>query len=290
MQNEWNFGGDRQRGELNPSVGITWPNFWETEIEGTFNGRSQDQRLTRGGASMERPADWEASLQVQNSEASQTRGEMELVYGRNEDGGLRLTLGSEVTMQPAPQWQLSIRPQYEREVDTQQYVTTIGGGGPATYGSRHVFAHIDRATYSTQFRWNYTFKPDLTLDFYGEPFAASGRYSHIGELAAARTRLMRLYGTDGTTLTTEADGTRRITDGVATFALRSRDFNVQSFRSNLVLRWEWRPGSTLYLVWQQDRSAEITSPARVSVADMFGSLGRGGDNFFAIKASFWLSP
>ena len=290
MQNEWNFGGDRQRGELNPSVGLTWPNFWETEIEGTFNGRSQDQRLTRGGASMERPADWEASLQVQNSEASQTRGEMELVYGRNEDGGLRLTLGSEVTMQPAPQWQLSIRPQYEREVDTQQYVTTIGGGGPATYGSRHVFAHIDRATYSTQFRWNYTFKPDLTLDFYGEPFAASGRYSHIGELAAARTRLMRLYGTDGTTLTTEADGTRRITDGVATFALRSRDFNVQSFRSNLVLRWEWRPGSTLYLVWQQDRSAEITSPARVSVADMFGSLGRGGDNFFAIKASFWLSP
>lgn len=54
-QNEWNFGGDRQRGALSPSVSITWPNFWETEIEGTFNVPSQDQRLTRGGPSMEQP-------------------------------------------------------------------------------------------------------------------------------------------------------------------------------------------------------------------------------------------
>jgi len=289
-QNEWNFGGDRQQGRFRPSVSVTWPNFWETEIEGEFNLRTQDQRLTRGGPSMEQPADWLANLQVQSSEASQTRGEMELTYGRNEDGGLTFIVNGELTMQPGPQWQLSIRPQYERQVDTQQYVVTLAGSGPATFGSRYVFSHIDRGTYSTQFRWNYTFKPDLTLDFYGEPFAASGRYDHIGELITARTRLMRAYGTDGTTLTTLADGSRRVTDGAAAFTLRSRDFNVQSFRSNLVLRWEWRAGSTLYFVWQQDRSAEILVPTRVSVGDLFGSLGRGGDNFFAIKASFWLSP
>ncbi len=289
-QNEWNFGGDRQRSEWNPSVSLTWPNFWEIEIESTFTARSQDQRLTRGGPSMQRPAGWETTLQVQNSEASQTRGEMELNYGRSEDGGLLFSVGAQLTMQPAPQWQLSIGPQYEREVDTQQYLATVAGGGAATFGSRYVFAHIDRGTYSTQFRWNYTFKPDLTLDFYGEPFAASGRYGRIGELIAARTRLILAYGTDGTILRTDADGTRRVTDGPAAFTLRNRDFKAQSFRSNLVLRWEWRAGSTLYLVWQQDRSAEILAPTRVTVGDMFGSLGRGGDNFFAIKASFWMSP
>lgn len=289
-QNEWNFGGDRQQGELNPSLDITWPNFWETEIETTFNLRSQDQRLTRGGPSMEQPSNWEANLQIQNSEASQTRGEMEVVYGRNEDGGLAFSVNAELTIQPAPQWQLSIQPQYEREVETQQYVATIAGGGPATYGSRYVFAHIDRATYSTQFRWNYTFKPDLTLDFYGEPFAASGRYGQIGEAVAARTRLIRAYGTDGTTIATQADGSRRVTDGATSFTVRSRDFNVQSFRSNLVLRWEWRAGSTLYLVWQQDRSAELVAPTRVSVGDMFGSIGRTGDTFFAVKVSWWMAP
>ena len=289
-QNEWNFGGDRQRGTFSPSASVTWPNFWETEIGGAFNIRSQDQRLTRGGPSMEQPATWEATLDVQNSDASQTRGEASLTYGRNEDGGLAFEIDAELTMQPSPQWQLSISPVYERQVDTQQYLTTLAGGGAATFGSRYVFAHVDRSTYSTQFRLNYTFKPDLTLDFYGEPFAASGRYDHVGELAAARTRLLRRYGTEGTILTTLPDGGQRVTDGATSFTLRNRDFNVESFRSNLVLRWEWRAGSTLYLVWQQDRSLEETAPTRISVADMFSSLGRRGDNFFAIKASFWISP
>ena len=289
-RNEWNFGGDRHQGRLQPNVSVTWPNFWEIEIEGAFDIRSQDQLLTRGGPSMEQPATWEATVDVQNSEASQTRGEMALTYGRNEDGGLVFVADGELTVQPGPQWQLSISPAYEREVDTQQYVTTLAGGGAATFGSRYIFAHVDRSTYSTQFRLNYTFKPDLTLDFYGEPFAASGRYDHLGELAAARTRLRRLYGTDGTTLTTLGDGSQRVTDGATSFTLRNRDFNVESFRSNLVLRWEWRAGSTLYLVWQQDRELEETAPTRISVADMFSSIGRRGDNFFAIKASFWFSP
>ena len=65
---------------------------------------------------------------------------------------------------------------------------------------------------------------------------------------------------------------------------------MRSFRSNLVLRWEWRPGSTLYLVWQQDREAEEMTRDRVSAGDMFGSLSARGDNFFAVKASFWFSP
>ena len=81
-----------------------------------------------------------------------------------------------------------------------------------------------------------------------------------------------------------------ITDGDTTFRLPNRDFNVQSFRSNLVLRWEWRAGSTLYLVWQQNREREEVLGSRVSVGDMFRSIGRDGDNFFAIKASFWMSP
>jgi uncharacterized protein DUF5916 len=289
-RNDWNYGGELQRSEFEPSVNITWPNFWQTELSGTINRRSQDERLTRGGPSMERPSYWEAGLGVESSDASRTRGEFEVTYGRNEDGGLLFNASGGITMQPGSRWQLSIEPEYERELNTQQYVSALAGGGPATYGSRYIFAHIDRSTYSTRFRWNYTFKPDLTLDFYGEPFAASGRYSHIGELVAARSRQLRLYGTDGTTVSTLADGTRRVTDGAANFILRNRDFNVQSFRSNLVLRWEWRAGSTLYLVWQQDRELEIDAPQRVSVSDMFSSLGRRGDNFFAIKMSYWFSP
>jgi hypothetical protein len=266
--NEWNFGGVLQARSVTPRVMVTWPNFWASTLEVTLNRRAYDERLTRGGPLMQTPQGWLTNLTVETSDASQTRGEVVLAYGRNEDGGLTLESSAELTLQPAPQWQVSVRPAYERELNTQQYVTTLADGGAATFGRRYVFAHVDRSTYSTQLRMNYTFKPDLTLDFYGEPFAASGRYDQLGSLAAARTRII----------------------DPLTPALPRLDFNVQSFRSNLVLRWEWRPGSLLYLVWQQDRSAEEALRQRVSVGDMFGSLGRAGDNYFAVKASFWFSP
>jgi hypothetical protein len=283
---EWNFGGERQalsgRGgggdgggpqnaSLSADVSFTWPNFWQTEWSNQFHERGQDMRLTRGGPSMERPQSWFSSIDLESSDASETQGGVELGYGRNEDGGLQFEASVELTMRPAPQWQLSVSPSYEREVDTQQYVTALPGGGPATFGRRYIFGNIDRSTYATEVRLNYTFKPDLNLDFYAEPFAASGRYSQFGELAAARSRLLLPIDPTGTSLS-------------------DRDFRVQSFRSNLVLRWEWRPGSTLYVVWQQDRETEEALRTRASLGDMFSSFGASGDNFFAIKASWWFSP
>lgn len=266
---EWNFGGDRQNADVGIEGRITWPNFWQTEWRYVLQGRSQNMRLTRGGPSMEQPRWRRSSVAIETSDASQTQGDVSLDYARSEDGGLILEAQAGVTVRPGPQWQVSVTPSYVREVDTQQYVTTLSGGRPATFGNRYVFGHIDRSTYSTQVRLNYTFKPDLTLDFYGEPFAASGRYDSFGELAAARSRLLM---------------------PVDPAAIGNRDFTVRSFRSNLVLRWEWRAGSTLYLVWQQDRETEDTLRRRASLGDMFRSVSAVGDNFFAVKASFWFSP
>ena len=74
----------------------------------------------------------------------------------------------------------------------------------------------------------------------------------------------------------------------STFTLRNRDFNTLSFRSNVVLRWEWRPGSTLYVVWQQSRAGSEITGDHVGASDMFRSLSAPGTNYFVIKTSFWL--
>ena len=111
---------------------------------------------------------------------------------------------------------------------------------------------LDRTTYAAQIRVNYTFKPDLNLDFYGEPFVASGRYDSLGELAAARTRELLPLSQN---------------------LLPAGDFQVRSFRSNLVLRWEWRPGSILYVVWQQNR-ARGRNHARASVDRRYVPIAR----------------
>jgi hypothetical protein len=289
----WSLSGVREQLLGAASASITWLNFWETDAEFAHSFRASDPRLTRGGPLMQIPRNWRAAIDVENSNASRTRVELSLLYGRDENGGLTFQGGTELAMQPGAQWQLSIAPRYERQVDTQQYVATLARGPLAaerTFGSRYIFGTIDRSTYSTALRFNYTFKPDLTLDLYAEPFAASGRYRSFGELAEAATRALREYGTGGTSVTPIADGGLRIVDGEDTFVLRGRDFNVRSFRSNLVLRWEWRPGSLLYLVWQQDRAADEITGHRAAVSDMFRSLRTPGDHIFAVKASLWMSP
>jgi hypothetical protein len=191
-------------------------------------------------------------------------------------------------MRPGPRWQFSVSPFYDRVTEPQQYVSTLSGGRPVTYDNRYVFAFIDRSTASIEGRLTLTVKPDVNLDVYAEPFAASGHYYDYGELLAPGSRERLKYGTGGTTLTINPDGSQVVTDGAATINLRNRDFNTLSFRSNVVLRWEWRTGSTLYVVWQQDRAGTEVVGTRVNVGDAFRSLTAPGPNIFLIKTSFWI--
>ena len=149
---------------------------------------------------------------------------------------------------------------------------------------------LDQTTISAQLRLNYIITPNLSIEGYLEPFASSGAYTRLGELPEPQSTTLRRYGTDGTTIERFAPDSIVITDngGADSLTLSDPDFNVLSFRSNLVLRWEWRPGSTLFLVWQQNRGSEVTSSHRVTLDDMWDSFGTEGDNFFALKITYWL--
>lgn len=287
---EWNFGGDRQSAQLRPSANFTWRNFWTTSVSYSRTLHTNDATLTRGGPLMQRPEAWSANANLGNRSSSETRWTGSVGLGGNEDGGSTRRVSGNFAFRPGPRWQLSASPYYDRVTEPQQYVTTVAGGGRAeTFGNRYIFSFIDRSTASTEFRMGLTVRPDMNLDVYAEPFAASGRYYDFGELTAPATRDRITYGAaPGTSLVTLADGTRTAAVGSTSFAIRTRDFNTLSFRSNTVLRWEWRPGSTLYLVWQQDRSDLAIIGRRIDVGDMFRSLTAPGSNFFIVKTSFWL--
>jgi hypothetical protein len=286
QERAWNFGGLLQSSELQGEAEVTWPNFWDTELSFGFDQAAYDSTLTRGGPAMGTPAGWSTGLRVSNSGASSTRLNGRVEYQRNEDGGSSYEINGGVTLRPTPRWQLSLEPGYERELDDQQYVSAFDQGPAATFGRRYVFAFVDRTTISTEIRLNYTFKPDVNLEFYGEPFAASGRYYDFGELTAAGSRDRHVYS--GSEVQLLPDGSRVIDAGTNRFTLRNRDFNVLSFRSNLVLRWEWRPGSIFYVVWQQNREEEEARAGGVGIRDLFGSFGTAGNNVLAVKTSFWL--
>ncbi|MBI2536164.1 MAG: hypothetical protein HYW06_04195, partial [Gemmatimonadetes bacterium] len=212
---------------------------------------------------------------------AKTRWRGRVYYGRREGGGLTYRLSGGIAVRPAPRWSLSVDPNYLRHVDHQQYVTELAGGPVATYSRRYVFATVDQSTWLAQIRFNYTIKPDLTVDLYAEPFAASGRFYDHGELPAPRALGLRTYGTDGSTITRETDGSFTVTEGGDAFTLPALDFNVRSLRSNVVLRWEWRPGSMLYVVWQQDRSSfspfgDLVKPLSLFDGVTVRSVGWGG--------------
>lgn len=286
---EWNFGGTRQTGQIRPSANFTWANYWTTSVQVTRTLHTLDSSLTRGGPLMQKPRGWSTNINLGNRNTSRTRVSGTVNLGSNEDGGSTRRVSGGLSFRPGPRWQFSADPFYERLTEPQQYVQTLGGGRPETFNNRYIFAFIDRSTVSTELRLGLTVRPDMNLDVYAEPFAASGRYYDYGELLEPRVRDRITYGTTpGTTLAQLADGSRVVSERASSFTLRNRDFNTLSFRSNVVLRWEWRPGSTLYLVWQQDRSDTDPIGTRVGLGDMFDSLTAPGSNFFVIKTSFWL--
>jgi len=285
---EWNFGGGKQHTRLSTSTDLTLSNFWALRASVNYGFRAQNQRLTRGGPSMQAPQDWSVSASLRSSGSAQTRWSIGGSLGGDELGGWSRSANAEIALVPAPRWQVSLRPSLERRRDSRQYVATRPGGSAATYGSRYIFAFTDRTELALETRLGFTLQPDLNLELYAQPFAASGRYFDFGELAAARRLDLRTYGTQGTTITRMPDGTFQVTDGASTLTIPNQDFDVRSFRSTLVLSWEWRAGSTLFLVWQQSRARESDLGRRAGFDDLLGSVATAGDNFFAVKASYWI--
>ncbi len=155
--------------------------------------------------------------------------------------------------------------------DTQWY-----GNFTDSVGTRHyTFAHLEQRTVSLTWRGDYTFTPDLTLQVYAQPFVSRGTYSDVRELDDARA---------------DAYEDRYQPYGDPAVAGTPGGFNFKQLRSNVVLRWEYQPGSTLFLVWTQGRGASDPAEGNRSLAGDFGELfGLRADNTFLVKASYWIN-
>ncbi|MGH7556284.1 MAG: hypothetical protein ACREMD_00600, partial [Gemmatimonadota bacterium] len=163
-------------------------------------------------------------------------------------------------------------------------------GRAETFGRRYLFASLDRSTLYVRVRAGIAITPDVGFEFYAEPFAASGHYDDFGELAAARSRDLRIYGVaEGTSIeAVPEDLSYQVTDGDQTFILGDGDFDFWSYRSNAVFRWDYAQGSTLYLVWQQNRLAQQFLGEQVGPEDLFDALTAPGEDILAVKVTFRL--
>ena len=289
VEQAWNFEGMRRRGENFAFANITLPNFMSMSVDVTYSPRALDDRITRGGPVMGTPSAAGWSFDIESPDGRRNSWSFDVGHGRASDGSWELEFGLNFHFQPSDRLSLSFEPGWTRGAEARQFLQTEPTAGNATYNTRYVFGRVDLSEISAEVRANYTFTPDLTLETVLQPFAASGRYSRFGELPAPRVSALRVYGGEpGSVITKNPDGSHTVDADGETFDIDNEDFNERSLRSNLVIRWEWRPGSTLFLVWQQSREHERPQ-ADVRPSHLTQAFGAKADNFFAVKVSYWMA-
>lgn len=288
----WNYGWVRTYSGVEFDTDWTFKNFLTASAGVSLFTVAQSDVFTRGGPNMEDPATRTWNFGLSSNFASNTRYELYESFSEDDAGGYGNTVNGVFSIKPNSRTQISIAPRFSRSRFTIQYFDTVEGGGRAeTFGNRYILANLERSSLSSQLRMNYAFHPDLTLEVYAEPFAASGRYSKHGELVAPGSGSVIEYGRDGgTTLGYDEEaGAPFAVAGGDTILLDARDdFNVLSFRSNFVLRWEWRRGSTLFLVWQQNRESSEEIGSAVGPGELWDTFSAGGENLLALKLSYWI--
>jgi hypothetical protein len=298
-----NYDGDRNDMDYHAWVQATFKNYMNFSSFVLLHPSTYDERLTRGGPTVIHYGYNMLSTNFGTDSRARVVGNVGVQYIRpvdNTEGG-RVSYFPSVTLKPSSRLLVSLSPSLDLDNTAQQYVTAVTDGtvAPAFAGTRYVFARLKQKTLSMDTRVNMTFTPNLTLEMFAQPFLASGKYSSFKEFAEVKSRHMNEFGRDnGSTIVTNRDPqTGALTgytidpDGAGAaspFTVDNPDFNLRSLRGTGVLRWEYRPGSTLYFVWTQERDG----------FDQFGDFNFTRDrsalfrdrptNIFQIKGTYWI--
>lgn len=203
--------------------------------------------------------------------------------------------GIEVQYRPVPNVTLSVGPNFSWGREPGQYVSAYGDStAAATFGNRYVFADLAFTEVSAGIRLGWTFSPRLSLQLYAQPLISAGDYENFKALARPRTFDFDVYGTGPATIQDSVSYFKVDADGDAGPAeagrFGKRDFSFQSLRGNAVLRWEYLPGSTLYVVWTQARD-DGDGVGQFRLRHSFDRmLTAPADNIFMVKVSYWWNP
>ena len=289
----WNFDGNRVGSSASLRSRLTFLNYWSLSPSYSRDFESLDDRLTRGGPLAKKPAENQLSLSLSTDFSRPYSGFLSVRRQWDAAGGSQTSLNTRVTLKPTSTWDISLGPSLSFNHSAAQYMTTHEDAyATGTYGTRFIFGELEQTTLSMETRLNITFTPNLTLELFAQPFIASGDYNPPMELRAPRTFEFNRYGTDIGTIGTDEEGDYVIDpDGggpAEEFTVSNRDFNRVSLRGTGVIRWEWRPGSTLFLVWQQSRSDYYDDGNFDFGRDADAMWSARADNIFMLKATYWI--
>ena len=295
-QQQVNYDGDVTDRQVHTWLGTETPFYWTFTGSLQYRAEAYDDRLTRGGPVVRKAAQRSAFFSIQSDSRKRVVVGLNPFFGSSSEGGSNFSLSGDVNFKPATNLSVSLSPSYSRDVGTAQFVRKFADPAATNFfGQRVVFSSITQKTLAFDTRVSATFTPTLTLEVVLQPFVSSGDYYDFKEFRAPRQLDKHVFGGADVTVMKDATGTDSLyvldpdhNAGTENFSWRNPDFNFRSLRGNAVLRWEYRPGSTMYVVWQQQRAGSAGYGDFDVSRDIDAIFRQHADNIFLVKVSYWL--
>ena len=287
----WNFSGKLLSTNHNTNFNSQFKNKWR--LNGQFNRQSEytTTTLLRGGPSMIMPGNQSFNLNLGTDYSKK----LSFFLGNYHSSGdassfIAHEYYAEINYRPSNSVSISIEPDYGIQHQELQYVTTDGTAENPIY----LFAKLDQKTLGITFRINYTINPELSIEYYGQPFISAGKYSKFKEITQPNAGRFydRFHDFTPEEISYDPESNNYIinSEGVGNpVTVSNPDFNFRQFRSNLVVRWEYLPGSTIYLVWSQGRTSSDSDGMFSYGNDMKDLFKITPHNVFLVKFSYWFA-
>jgi len=265
-------------------------NRFEAKLSGDYGWNYIDSRKLRGGPDFRFDPYVYASAQFNTDKAKRLMFKINYVADLNTNG-----FNKAHTLTPSLTWRIGNRLyfsgefNYNKNLDHLQYVATIDELiGPSSH--EYIMGRLDQQTYGVTLKLQMNVTPDISVQFYGSPYTSTGKYNRFKGAAntLSRTYEERFDEYIGDEISYE-NGIYAVNKNGSQFSFSNPDFSFNEFRSNLVARWEYRPGSTLYLVWEHtmsNRDNHVISGWGNNIDRMFGLPAT---NVFMVKMNYWFS-
>ena len=237
---------------------LEFKNFWTLGFGANFLTRFVSNADLRGGPAMRYPGSYRGFV----SFGTDRRKKFQLILSPTIDQGLNnykraRTMEMQMVYRPINAFNISLVPNISSIQNKLQYVAT----GSTNDADRHVVAEIDQTIARLTIRMTYMLTPNLSIQYWGQPFGTSGQYDNYKYVTnAGAENYHQRFTTVPSAWISENDERYYMdenVDGTSDFDFEKPDFNIGQFRSNLVIRWEYIPGSTAFLVWTQENNGDF---------------------------------
>jgi hypothetical protein len=287
--NQWNTNAEYLSSKIQMSTYFEFLNKWSFAADVDYTSKTLDTYLLRGGYAMKTPQQYGVVLNLKTDQTKKLS-----FYA-----GTRLALGAEnslkyssvtsgLTLYPVNNLKIGIDARYEKNDNELQYIEKRSYNST----SRYLLGNIQQQSISLTFRVNYCITPELSIQYYGSPFASTGRFNNFKAVTTPKASAYKDRFSEVKPTSLDASNSYLFDengDNKTDYTIDNPDFNFTQFRSNLVLKWEYKPGSQLYFVWSNERTGYDGGkyiPLKAATRDIWDATS---NNIFMLKFNYWFT-